>query len=192
MFSKAFIIVLAAASSVTAFTLPANLTAGVYRAYYDENGLEVHEAITEEFFAAKRAVASAHDMATFESNLAKRAGPMWCGCGIGMNHGDCDNAVDKLKGQFHDGTAYIPGGNSYYSHSDNRGVVAFACNAAGDQRIASGAMIGKMLESVTRSCGWYVPGTQECDPNGLRVGYMNYAEGARFCDAATSSGQSQC
>jgi hypothetical protein len=94
----------------TAFTLPHGLTNGNYAAFYNATGHEVHMRVAS---VAELNVESSNSFKPLE----KRQDPgleFYCGCGLSMNHGDCDDAVAKLKSQF---PATIPARVNYYSIS---------------------------------------------------------------------------
>ncbi|UZP36560.1 hypothetical protein NXS19_004376 [Fusarium pseudograminearum] len=87
-----------------AFTLPDNLPNGVYHAHVNAEGLEVSEGVTVDY---KTTVTPRKTTNLLKSRQTKDEGgwdrdqpDMWCGCGLSMNHGNCDNAVDMLKAQF--------------------------------------------------------------------------------------------
>ncbi|KAM0391475.1 hypothetical protein ACHAPZ_011296 [Fusarium culmorum] len=148
------------------FTLPDNLPNGVYRAHVNAEGLEVSEGVTVDY---KTTVTPRKTTNLLKSRQIKDEGgwdrdqpDMWCGCGLSMNHGNCDNAVDMLKAQF--------------DRSDGGvGEVTQACQYA------------DFLARLTDRCGWYVPGTFSPSSIGISAvdcGYMNYSPGLDFCGNA--------
>ena len=72
------------ATAATAFVLPGGLHDGVYRAYLDERGTEIHERVSKPGIISERApVTEAPDVS---KELFKRDEAVWCGCGFTLNH----------------------------------------------------------------------------------------------------------
>ena len=202
------IIIALMATSATAFTLPGGLEDGLYRAYYDKEGREVHEPVGNvtttaptRRHKARRSEASALD--SLEKRQLGATYDVYCGCGYGLDHGDCDAAVSDLSNQFggYDGypCATILEGMSYYSIRGS--VVAFGCNTgtAGDIGIC-GNEYGEVLQVVTVQCGAYTAGTFAYltsynvplpEPY-INLGYMQYYAGLDFCGNADLSPVSYC
>ena len=204
---------LPAASRTAGFTLPAGLQNGVYRAYYDKDGREVHELVK----AAENGTVNLRRGTTDSeerSFINKRQSPgfflydgIWCGCGFNLDHGNCDAAVSNLENQLNvpggddSNCAWIDANMSFYAISND--VVAFACNWQTTVSIC-GSDLAYSLQQITNSCGWYVAGTQllEIDwvtpdpipyPVGyLNLGYMQYFGGENFCAAATAGTTDHC
>ncbi|GIC89715.1 uncharacterized protein Aud_006140 [Aspergillus udagawae] len=148
----------ASAKLATCFKIPEGTTDGVYKAYINENGVEVHEPLLPEDIVP---VTDSEQLEPAHFDMAMAADPSfsawWCGCGITMNHGDCDAAVQALKNQFGSGTVQIGANLAWYSISGS--VVAFACNKVNARAEASADRLTRSLQSITDRCGWYVPGT---------------------------------
>ncbi|KXJ97294.1 hypothetical protein Micbo1qcDRAFT_229992 [Microdochium bolleyi] len=190
------------------FKLPANLEDGFYRAYHDESGREVHERVSgpasaQELAAVSAAVSDAtvpDSEPTGVSSIQGSRSRYWCGCGLSMNHGDCDAAVEDLK--FQSDREYgkpewernhlIAPGTSWYSIRGS--VVAFSCNWYwAYMPIPRRDGYTNVFGYITRECGWYVPGTWVNDDSGsVHVGYMNYRAGLDFCMDATRSNDESC
>lgn len=137
----------------------------------------------------------------FHSTLTASSGQRlaWCGCGIELNHGNCDAATWDLESQIgENGSTHTDTNFAYYS---NRGdVVAFACPTGwhnGDwQTLYSAAGARNAFADVTNSCGWYIAGTSTLyADDGLDrpdYGYMVYRAGLDFCHDARGSSRHDC
>ncbi|CAF3617369.1 unnamed protein product [Fusarium graminearum] len=171
-----------------AFTLPDNLPNGVYRAHVNSEGLEVSEGVTVEY---KTTVTPRKTTNLLKSRQTKDEGgwdrdqpDMWCGCGLSMNHGNCDTAVDMLKAQFDRSDGGV-GEVTQAWYSIYGDVVAFCC-AQGTFPLFS-SQYADYLGRITDRCGWYVPGTFSPSSIGFSAvdcGYMNYSPGLDFCGNA--------
>ncbi|RHZ52632.1 uncharacterized protein CDV56_107041 [Aspergillus thermomutatus] len=188
------IILLALATSAklaTSLRIPEGTLDGVYSVYINESGVEVHEPL----FPGDVPAPTNSEEPEVDQLEARDITTVsyWCGCGITMNHGDCDAAVQALKNQFGSGQADIGAHLAWYSISGS--VVAFACNREGGKAAGSAAKITGALQGITNKCGWYVPGTQHLY-TGLfytpYFGYMNYRPGLDFCTMSVSSGSHKC
>jgi hypothetical protein len=102
----------------SAFTLPEGLTNGIYAAYYNATGHEVHVRASDlTRLSAKTFARPNHAIRSNRLEKRQDAGSeIYCGCGFNMNHGDCDNAVAMLKSQF---PAFVNGGVNFYSISNS-------------------------------------------------------------------------
>ncbi|KAH8883328.1 hypothetical protein GQ53DRAFT_430442 [Thozetella sp. PMI_491] len=204
-----FTLLFSAIVATHAFKVPEGATDGFHMAYYDEDGQEVHLRNPDQ------TTVDAHPLAARtppvvpkpERNLLLAArDDEWryhCGCGIEMNHGDCDAAVADLTHQLDTSSISICPGLTFYSIRGS--VVAFACNF-GDSiqcESATGQQYGDMLKAITSRCGWYVPGTYRNgqyywdDTNliswNIDYGYMRSSEnGGNFYGAAEASGAEHC
>ncbi|RGP62579.1 hypothetical protein FSPOR_9158 [Fusarium sporotrichioides] len=190
MKTKTLLLLLQSAVACTAFTLPDNLPNGVYHAHVDDQGLEVTEGVTVDYNTTVTPKKTSH---LLKSRQTKEEGgwdrdqpEMWCGCGLSMNHGNCDTAVDMLKAQFSRSDGGVGEVNqAWYSIWGD--VVAFCCASGGYPVTAS--RYADYLARITDRCGWYVPGTFSPSSIGFSsvdCGYMNYAPGLAFCDTAES------
>ncbi|PKX97009.1 uncharacterized protein P174DRAFT_448681 [Aspergillus novofumigatus IBT 16806] len=184
----------ASAKLATSFKIPEGMMDGVYKVYLNENGVEVHEPLLpEDIVQVTDPESEQHEAALFERAADPSFAVTYCGCGITMNHGDCDRAVQNLKNQFGGGTVRIGPNLAWYSISGS--VVAFACNKVAAQAEASADRLTRALQGITERCGWYVPGTTRFVTNlwlDPYWGYMNYHPGLDFCAASTSSGSHSC
>lgn len=187
-------------TGAAAFTLPADLQNGVYHAYYDKDGREVHELVQA---AEPGNVTLRHRTTDLEEpSLAKRIpNPNTyysCGCGFSLDHGNCDNAVTGLKNyldqnadpNFSSGCYDLAPYTSAYCYVNN--VVVFLCNGEQDYGVCSNDVTNS-LAAITNHCGWYIAGTEaaeawfpnldgspEVDPPYF-TGYMQYGPGLNFC-----------
>lgn len=69
---------------------------------------------------------------------------------------------------------------SYYSIKG--GVVAFACNPAGNGngKLLYSDLIASSMQTITNACGWYIAGATK-DSDNVHIGYQNMFPGADFC-----------
>jgi hypothetical protein len=157
------------------------MTDGVYRAYVDERGNEVHESV-------KRAFTDATPTAPIRRQ--SETGTTRCGCGFNLVPGDCDAAVADMENQLGGGVTFSD--SAYYSI---RGaVVAFACAKNGRFTINS-SQFSDFVSDVTSACGRYVAGTWIDLTGGGDtgdVGYMQYSAGLDFCANAEGSNEPNC
>lgn len=114
-----------ATQAATAFKVPDGAGDGVYAASFAEDGSEVHEHLQDFAGITSRTTPMT---SRFEhllpSTPTKRGKATWCGCGIGMDHGDCDSATHCLEDYLNNGRVIHP----YESFYCKRGsVVAFLC-----------------------------------------------------------------
>ncbi|KXJ97295.1 hypothetical protein Micbo1qcDRAFT_191815 [Microdochium bolleyi] len=190
------------------FKLPGGLKDGFYRAYHDESGREVHELVREPATPKELSASSSTSTPVAEPepeklvHLQRRAWKYWCGCGLSMNHGDCDAAVEDLKHQsdveyakdYGDRKNLILPGQSFYSIRGS--VVAFACNRNWNYApVPRRDSFTQFYGEITNRCGWYVPGTwtnDNLDGGVPHVGYMNYRANLDFCQDSTQSNRDRC
>lgn len=192
-------------SLVAAFKVPEGQADGVYRAYYDAEGKEVHELLTPEMLISSppegaasvlqpsppAAVAPVTPRYAGEKNplLSKRRDNIYCGCGFTLDPGDCDAVVADLKAQFGSGYTFIQPRMSYYSIM-GRSVVAFVCNYSGSAYLGVTAQsYGEWLVVITAECGRYIAGS-EGTPGSSSQGYMR--SGSDFCANALTSPAHHC
>lgn len=180
---------------ITAFTVQEDAADGFYIAYYDANGNEIHvkDPDTDPEWIEGLDVSNPFPSVQQDQPISLLES-IWCGCGISMDHGNCDAAVADLKNQL-GGYAVIPGGMSWYSIRG--GVVAFVCNRspAGSQGVAYADRLTNSLSAITQACGWYIAGTQEIyerQGSDLDYGYMNWRDGLDFCHDAEGSPSHSC
>ncbi|KAL8364553.1 hypothetical protein RB595_003709 [Gaeumannomyces hyphopodioides] len=186
----------------SAFRVPEGQAAGVYRAYYDAEGKEVHELLTPDMLVdTPPEDAEVHSLsgpapapavtpryASGNPLLSKRRDNIYCGCGFTLNPGDCDAVVDNLKAQLGDHT-WISPRMSYYSIM-GRSVTAFVCNLSGTSTLGIRASVyAEILGVITGECGRYIAGS-EGTPGSAAFGYMR--SGSDFCRDALSSSAHHC
>ncbi|KAK1657448.1 hypothetical protein BDP55DRAFT_773959 [Colletotrichum godetiae] len=192
---------LAAASA--AFRVPEGATDGVYAAYYDESGNEVHVkdpnpiivavlvSAAPEARAVKKPGVSRARRASAPSELFARAATVWCGCGFHLNNIDCDGAVQQIKDGINGagGQSDVGPGLAWYAIRGN--VVVFLCNRYGPGRgRVTVSSFAAGLSTITSACGYYVTGTIE---NGvLDIGYMNNDSNVWFCERSRWSTVHEC
>lgn len=188
-------------TGAAAFTLPSDLQDGVYRAYYDKDGHEVHvlvQAAETGNVTLRRGTTDSE-----EPSLAKRlpGTPLLeysCGCGFALDHTNCDNAVTGLRVYLEQhGDSSLPNNcfdlvPSTVVYSYNNNVVAFVCNGGTEYGVCS-SDVANSLAAVTSHCGLYIAGTEAAaawspSPDGsvdvldyYYTGYMQYTAGLDFC-----------
>ncbi|KLU84493.1 hypothetical protein MAPG_03534 [Magnaporthiopsis poae ATCC 64411] len=203
---------------VAAFKVPEGQANGVYRAYYNAEGQEVHELLTPEMLISsppegaasvlQRSAPAAVAPGRFRrltlllvisfycntelapSSGGRRTGyDIYCGCGFTLDPGDCDAVVANLKAQFGSGYTFIQPRMSYYSIM-GRSVVAFVCNYSGSAYLGVSAQTyGEWLIVITAECGRYIAGS-EGTPGSSSQGYMR--SGSDFCANALTSPAHHC
>jgi hypothetical protein len=182
--------ILALVSLSQAFTVPTGTAEGVYAVYIDESGNEIHErrqSPPSNWMASHTVpVKTRNDDSDV---IFKRADNTWCGCGLTMNHGDCDAVVADLQSQFEANDYTLPDNANFYSIRGS--VIAFACNPL-CCKDTIGATFNSYAAYITEACGWYVPGTVWSPGFPQAFGYMNYYDGLDFCGASTSSPLHTC
>ncbi|KAJ6790238.1 hypothetical protein PWT90_06846 [Aphanocladium album] len=171
-----------ATQAVSGFRAPADQPEGVYMAYYDDAGKEVHERIGDGLPAPD--TLSSRSL-TSPSRIFKR-NQTWCGCNIRMTGGDCDAATHDIEAQL-GGGKYIGAGLAYYSNRG--GVTAFVCNHSRQQLHATGRDANYSWGAITRACGYYIAGTYEISGD-LEAGYM--LSGQNFCARDRGSSSHHC
>ncbi|EJT72318.1 hypothetical protein GGTG_09184 [Gaeumannomyces tritici R3-111a-1] len=183
----------------TAFKVPEGQANGVYRAYYNAEGKEVHEPLTADMLVMSEpegettilqapTVAPVTPRQAGNPLLSKRRDNIYCGCGFTLNPGDCDAVVDNLKAQL-GGHTWISPRMSYYSIMD-RSVVAFVCNLSGRSTLGISAnAYADWLGVITDECGRYIAGS-EGTPGSSALGYMRVT--GDFCGDALSSPSHHC
>ncbi|RFN51332.1 hypothetical protein FIE12Z_4386 [Fusarium flagelliforme] len=194
---------LALISHTSAFRVPAGTTDGFYKVYLNAQGEEIHERVSDvKDHATSRAPAIAEAKVPGETALDKRQNgeryySTHCGCGIELNHTNCDDAVQDLKNQMYDILWYLPAETAFYSIRDD--VVAFSCNITPDSWYAQSAeFVTEILGWVTNECGWYIAGTgsfftrQGGFFSTTYIGYMVWRNGVDFCHDSIRSDRSQC
>lgn len=183
------LLILGLMAIASSFEIPQGATDGVYRAYINESGNEVHELIPAGAIDISPREPMPHDALSEGTWLAKR-GQAWCGCGFGMDHGSCDAANNALSKHLNNGPI-INGGVGFYAVVGSS--VAFLCNRDSfpAQVFSGSVVIG--ARQVTAACGYYIAGTWRVDGfKAMDYGYMNWYNGLNFCGNAENSPQHHC
>lgn len=165
-------VILLAIPLISGFMIPANKTNGVYKAYHDKDGKEVHVVLTPEllqedaasvFAAHLVAVPAAADNSTVAvaaRGVRHEYRRMYCECNDNMDHSDTDEATDMLRDVIEraGGTAYVPIGSGIYGSFG--GVTAFICTPAKNTAVTpvTRATYDYALGFITDKCGRYIPG----------------------------------
>ncbi|KAH7238144.1 hypothetical protein BKA59DRAFT_236893 [Fusarium tricinctum] len=184
------ILILQSIAACAGFTMPEKMPNGVYSVHVNAQGLEVYNGLTVDHTTT---VTPKKPSRQLKARQIKDEGgwdrddpETYCGCGLSMNHGNCDTAVDMLKDQFRreeDGVAEVT--QAWYSIWGD--VVAFCCTD--DVYPMDATRYADILSHITNTCGWYVPGTMAPSTIGISsidCGYMNYSPGLDFCAHAES------
>jgi hypothetical protein len=166
------------ASSIAAFRLPDGLANGLYRAYHDDNGEEVIEYHGERNTTSPDSLEKRHhDMlppASDSNGLERRDfRKIWeskCGCGVNLNHGDTDAAVQGLKDTYAYKTIDLGQWDAVFYWYGS--VVAFVCYGPSWTKKQD---ITDACSYITKECGWYVAGTGTYDWTGMVNGQYNDA-----------------
>lgn len=97
---------LAFISLTSAFKVPEGTTDGFYKAYISAQGEEIHERVSNvKDHAAWPTIPEAkvpEGSALDKRQNGERYYSTHCGCGIELNHTNCDDAVQDLKNQMYD------------------------------------------------------------------------------------------
>lgn len=180
MLTKSVLAVLGMAAIGSAFTLPEGQANGVYRAYYNNAGEEVHEPITGQ--STNIVTNSARAVSNWaRSQAAKRqqSPPLdtGCVCGPTLNTDDTNAAVSQLSDQISNNPEVVGNGSAYVVSGS---VVAFICNGASENQVMDGSIINLAAVDVTNACGSFVPGYAQMPRfDTLFGGYL--ATGGDFC-----------
>lgn len=183
------ILLLGLTATGSAFTFPAGAANGIYRAYYNDAGDEVHELISPDTF--EDAVVSEREVAHNDRHSRQLGALTWCGCGISMNAYDTNTANGNLQSQVSGGNLYLPENAAAYAIYNT--VVAFSCTQSfgqGTLQIDPDIVNGNDWR-ITQACGAFVPGTADT-LYWYDYGYMNYSPGLDFCGAAKASSSNTC
>lgn len=174
---------LALLSTTSAFVIPANQVDGMYSVRRSADGNDVHVAVKP--MAARRSATS-----SAPHQFGKRdVGDVHCGCGITLNSGDTDAAVEDLKTQL-DNFEFIDPSMSYYSIRG--GTVAFVCNDDGNARLRAWRNeVTEAFSEITAACGLYVAGSTG-GYESYSIGYMVNSDGLDFCGNSLSAPGDHC
>lgn len=171
-----------ASHAVTAFKVPEGTADGVYTAHYDANGNEVLERIGD---IAEGANPIGARSLLPPSGLEKR-NRAWCGCGIRMTGGDCDNATHGVENILGGGHVVYPIGSIF---AKSGSVVAFLCNHSRAELYANAGDARGAWSQTTDHCGFYIAGTWQIDGD-LTGGYMTSDQD--FCAHDRDAGAGSC
>ncbi|KAI8403732.1 hypothetical protein FOFC_17175 [Fusarium oxysporum] len=154
------ILLLQSVVACAGFTMPEKLPNGVYSVHVNDQGLEVYDGLTVDHTTTvtPRAPSSHLEARQWrdEGGWDRSEPEMFCGCGLSMNHGNCDTAVDMLKAQFDRSDGGV-GEVTQAWYSIWGDVVAFCCTDG--QYPMTSSQYADLLGRITDTCGWYVPGT---------------------------------
>lgn len=180
-----------------AFRVPEHIKEGVFKVEQLPDGTEKHTMLSDPIVQQGNAPSLIEQLSS--SHVSRQVRPRWtyetwCGCGIDLNHGDCDAAVADLKHQLGSGKQWW--GPTFAYYSIRGGVIAFACPTGWSTR-AGENLIRDTLEAVTKKCGWYIAGTgkeyiSNYDETQAYIGYMNTHPNQDFCKDAFASNVGYC
>lgn len=176
-----------ASQAATAFKIPDGAADGVYAASYsDGDGSEVYEYLQDLGGISSR---TSPMISRYEhlvpSTLTKRD-RAWCGCGIGMDHYDCDAATHCLESFLGSGHIIDPFKALACKYGS---VVAFMCEHQDEIRRLTSGDATYSFQVVTQKCGLYIAGTAQL-AGGLTGGYMRNSDD--YCFHDTDSGAGSC
>jgi hypothetical protein len=153
-------------SLIAGFHIPANTTNGVYKAYYDKDGKEVHVLLTPEILANDTATVFAANLVALPSMVTspvvRRTAyrRSFCECNQNLDHSDADAATEMLRDQIQraGGTVYVPINQGIYGTLN--GVTAFICTPERNSAVTPVNVVdyNYALRWITDHCGRYVPG----------------------------------
>lgn len=183
----------------SSYTLPKGAANGVYRAYYNEAGEEVHELIGRNPFENETASSSpvfnnAPRSERRGLRMDKRNVETWCGCNYPMNAGDTNIANAGLASQIASHQGNMNALQAFWTVQNT--AVAFVCNRGTnpDDR-ATGVPVSVVEDyawQITQACGCFIAGTARLFGS-VDYGYMNYDSNAPFfCQNAEGSPQHSC
>lgn len=183
----ATLIAIAAVRGTAAFYVPEGTPDGLYMAYINTDGVEVHEPInsTDALATLDRRLIMPGTKDPETRLAARQPGEIWCGCDYVLIKPRCDDATHELENKLGDKGTTIPSGGALFSV--RREVVAFACNPTPIDVTWVHNNAAVAFTKVTERCGWYVAGTYD---DLIQAGYME--TGGDICERATSSNQHSC
>jgi hypothetical protein len=189
------VLILGLAAIGTSFTLPDGLPNGSYRAYYNEDGEEVHEPVSDVSFntaksSTPRRLRREGAGPQGQTLAARGAISNWCGCENPVDAYDTNTANSNLAAQVASYPLLQPGW-TYYSVQNT--VVAFVCNVDNKPGNVPTDVVSTGSWEVTSACGLFYAGTSRIQwPEALDYGYMNYQAGLNWCEKAEVSGDIYC
>jgi len=177
------------------FYLPANLSSGLYTAYFDDTGKEIHELISTDLPTGSPAPPPLHTRQQYADNAVPYT---LCGCGFDLDVGDCNAAVSVLENWAGNGVTMSDNTVVYVIDGS---VVAFVCSnngEAGPTELDSESLVSD-YSIITSNCGWYIAGTYILMTDAAyweylsrTSGYMQYINGMNICAAARYSSATSC
>lgn len=176
-----------ASQAVTAFKVPEGAADGVYAASFaQEDGSEVYEYLQDLAGVPSRTTPLISRYEHLVPSTKTKRTSTWCGCGIGMDHGDCDSATHCLE-NFLGSSHVIEPYTSLFCKAGS--VVAFMCEHDDEIHNPDNGDAYYSFQAVTQNCGWYIAGTAKLD-GGLTAGYMRVSDD--FCAHDRDSGAGSC
>ncbi|KAB5542731.1 hypothetical protein GE09DRAFT_1245206 [Coniochaeta sp. 2T2.1] len=205
--------------TAAAFRIPADAPNGLFKAYYDENGTEVHVRLIVEMMkadATKLFAAGLVDTETTQPTILLPRGSLaseaakyrrqYCECGQSMDHSDCDDATDAVREQIKEagGAALVPIDEGIYGTFN--GVTSFICTPGDNEAVTpvTKEIYDAALGKSTAACGKYVPGVyvhgdmqgQKKDGRGssVEIGYKFNEKRSDiwFCDHSRDPKEEKC
>ncbi|KAF5664334.1 hypothetical protein FHETE_7091, partial [Fusarium heterosporum] len=148
------ILILQSVVACAGFTMPENLPNGVYHVHVNDEGLEVYNGLTIDHTTTVTPKVSSPQVKARqwkdEGGWDLTQPETFCGCGLSMNHGNCDTAVDMLKAQFDRADGGVGEVHqAWYSIWGD--VVAFCCSEGTDAMWTS--QYTDILSHITDTCG---------------------------------------
>ncbi|KAK3323090.1 hypothetical protein B0H66DRAFT_219490 [Apodospora peruviana] len=167
------------ASSIATFQLPDGLANGLYRAYNNDQGEEIIQylgdvnttlpnTLEEQNYDIIHHASDSHGP---ERRDFKKRWQSKCGCGIHLDHGDTDRAVQGLKDSASRGGIIFDKPESAVFVWYNS-VVAFVCWGPSWTFIRD---IAQSCSFITKECDWYVAGSANYFWDGMVEGQFNDA-----------------
>ena len=178
------------------FTLPANLSSGLYTAYFDSTGKEIHELISTDLPTGSPVELSLEKRQQYADNVVLEF--TLCGCGFNVDVADCNGAVAGLENWAGNGRYMAINIVEYVIYGS---VVAFVCSNNGEDgpSYVSAQSLAYDASVITSNCGSYVAGTLiDRFPGTYWVyaedtsGYMQYINGMNICGAARYGTTNYC
>ncbi|KAH7379789.1 hypothetical protein BKA64DRAFT_713831 [Cadophora sp. MPI-SDFR-AT-0126] len=146
----------------SAYTLPAGLHDGLYGAFLDDRGNEVHRRLPPPSLENINTNTTVlEERQTDGGGGGDQLPPQFrCGCGFIMDHGGCDASVQDLKDQLGSGVSWINANSAWYSIRSN--VVSFICVGPYGANFRASSF-QSATEQITYHCGSYVAGTKSME-----------------------------
>lgn len=188
--SSVFILSLAAIGS--SFTLPAGLSNGLYKAYYNAAGESVYELVTTDTTSLPPALPERGYSRSKGQAVAKRWNSLqtWCGCANPMNAGDTNVANAGLANWA--ASSPVLGGDTAEFVIQNT-AVAFVCNYDGGSVNVPSNLVSNNAPDISYACGNFIAGTSQLEGFAhFDYGYMNYFSGLNMCENAESAPAETC